>query len=116
MSGQNWLLPPLEEQQDGPYASALAALTKRSVTDRELCAYVQQCLNRCKGERAGLMHRALYVATACGRADVVRWLLCQTGCGGRSVPRHEETGCGLLHTSLYHGKINVTVTLLRLGN
>lgn len=89
------------------------SMSKRDVTDAELCAYFNQICFCCESVRDNLGRTALHLAASVGRANVVKWLLRrkQININARDL----ESGYTALHRSIFYGKINAAVALLHAG-
>ncbi|GJQ66288.1 hypothetical protein Trydic_g4335 [Trypoxylus dichotomus] len=89
------------------------SLTKRDVTDAELCAYFNQICFCCEAVRDTFGRTALHLAASVGRANVVKWLLRRKQININA--KDFESGYTALHRSIFYGKINAAVTLLKAG-
>lgn len=91
-----------------------ATLTKRQALDAELCAYLQQLCCSCESVKDPLGRTALHVAASCGRAEIVKWLLNNKHANINA--KDTESGYTPLHRSIFYGKIDVAVNLIKLGS
>lgn len=89
------------------------SLTKRDITDAELCAYFNQICFCCEAVRDTFGRTALHLAASVGRANVVKWLLKRKQININA--RDFESGYTALHRSIFYGKINAAVALLHAG-
>ncbi|KAJ8924361.1 hypothetical protein NQ315_007157 [Exocentrus adspersus] len=90
-----------------------AALSKRSISDFDLCAFLNYTCTRCESVRDSVGRTALHVAASCGRIEVVRWLVCNRHADIDA--KDKESGYTALHRSVFYGKIHVAVALIKLG-
>lgn len=90
-----------------------AALSKRSISDFDLCAFLNYTCMRCESVRDSAGRTALHVAASCGRIEVVKWLISSRHADIEAKDR--ESGYTALHRSIFYGKINVAVELIKLG-
>lgn len=90
-----------------------AAITKRSISDAELCAFLNYTCNRCESVIDSVGRTALHVAASCGRLNLVRWLVKNRHADIDIKDR--ESGYTALHRSIFYGKIHVAIELIKLG-
>lgn len=90
-----------------------AALSKRSISDFDLCAFLNYTCTRCESVRDSAGRTALHVAASCGRVEVVKWLVCSRHADIDA--KDKESGYTALHRSIFYGKIHVAVELIKLG-
>nr|CAI5845108.1 unnamed protein product [Callosobruchus analis] len=90
-----------------------ATLTKRGVSDSDLCSFLTYTCCRCESVVDSDGRTALHVAASCGRLGLVRWLV--KCCHADINSKDTESGYTPLHRSIFYGKINVTVELMKLG-
>ncbi|KAI4468430.1 btk-binding protein-related [Holotrichia oblita] len=90
-----------------------SSLTKRDITDAELCAYFNQICFCCEAVRDAFGRTTLHLAASVGRANVVKWLLKRKQININA--RDFESGYTALHRSIFYGKINAAVALLHAG-
>lgn len=91
----------------------ISVLTKRGVTDEELCSYLNwKCVN-CGLICDSFGRTALHFASACGRKKVVQWLVRNKG--AHINAKDLESGYSALHRSVFYGKINSAVSLIQLS-
>ncbi|CAH1965417.1 unnamed protein product [Acanthoscelides obtectus] len=90
-----------------------AAITKRGISDSDLCSFLAYTCCRCESVVDSDGRTALQVAASCGRLGIVRWLVkCRHA---EIIPRDIESGYTPLHRSIFYGKINVAIELMKLG-
>lgn len=89
------------------------AISKRCVTDTDLCSFLNFVCSRCESVVDSSGRTALHVAASCGRLNLVRWLVCNRHADIHA--KDKESGYTALHRSIFYGKIDVTVELLKLG-
>ncbi|CAH0551472.1 unnamed protein product [Brassicogethes aeneus] len=90
-----------------------AAISKRSISDAEICSYLNHICKNCEGVQDSAGRTALHVASSCGRLEVVRWLV-QSRHADLNA-RDKESGYTALQRSMFYGKIHVAVELIKLG-
>lgn len=90
-----------------------AALTKRQVLDSDLCGYLHHVCCSCESVKDEMGRTALHVAASCGRMDVVKWLIQMKHANINA--KDNESGYTPLHRSIFYGKLNVAVYLIKLG-
>lgn len=90
-----------------------AAITKRSVPDSDLASYLAYTCCCCQSVRDSTGKTALHISASCGRTDLVRWLVENRDANINA--RDKESGYTALHRSLFYGKIDVAVELVKLG-
>lgn len=90
-----------------------SAISKRGVSDRELCAFLNYTCCRCESVTDFSGRTALHVAASCGRLHLVKWLVCNRGADIDVKDR--ESGYTALHRSIFYGQIHVAVELVKLG-
>lgn len=90
-----------------------AAITKRCVSDSDLCAYFTHtcCSSESVWDSNG--RTALHMAASCGRTDLVRWLVDNRH--ANINVKDKESGYTALHRSIFYGKIDTAVELIKLG-
>ncbi|XP_017775512.1 PREDICTED: inhibitor of Bruton tyrosine kinase [Nicrophorus vespilloides] len=90
-----------------------SALTKHEVSDAELCSFLNKICDQC-GTSKDYDHRsALHVAASCGRTEVCKWLVCRKH--SKIDEKDTESGYTALHRSVFYGKIDTAVALIKLG-
>ncbi|KAB0803203.1 hypothetical protein PPYR_00173 [Photinus pyralis] len=89
------------------------ALTKRQPLDCHICAYLQLLCCRCESVKDRLGRTALHIAASCGRSNVIKWLLKVKHANINA--KDYESGYTPLHRSIFYGKIDVAVHLIKLG-
>lgn len=90
-----------------------AAISRRSVSDFDLCSYLTYVCTCCESVKDSVGRTALHVAASCGRVDLVRWLVQNRHASINA--KDDESGFTALHRSIFYGKINVAVELIKLG-
>ncbi|KAL3285870.1 hypothetical protein HHI36_000390 [Cryptolaemus montrouzieri] len=90
-----------------------AAITKRCISDLELCSYLNYICTNCESVKDSVGRTALHLAASCGRIELVRWLVKIRNANINL--KDEESGYTPLHRSLFYGKIHVAVELMKLG-
>ncbi|KAL1502111.1 hypothetical protein ABEB36_007304 [Hypothenemus hampei] len=93
--------------------SITASITKRAVTDSQLASYLSYICAHCESVKDLDGRTALHVASSCGRTDLVRWLVENRHSNINAKDR--ESGYTPLHRSIFYGKIDTTVELIKLG-
>ncbi|KAF5274038.1 hypothetical protein FQR65_LT04436 [Abscondita terminalis] len=88
-------------------------LTKRQVFDCDMCAYLQLLCSCCENVKDSMGRTALHIAASCGRLNVIKWLLKFKHANINAKDR--ESGYTPLHRSIFYGKINVAVHLIKMG-
>ncbi|ALC41431.1 CG8060 [Drosophila busckii] len=89
-----------------------AALTKRSIDDGNLAAFVAKTCANFSNIRDYLGRSAVHMSASVGRYRILEWLLNQ---GAYINERDFESGSSPLHRALYYGCIDCAVLLLRYG-
>ncbi|KAF5293017.1 hypothetical protein FQA39_LY13786 [Lamprigera yunnana] len=90
-----------------------ATITKRQVSDSDMCAYIQSLCGCCQDVKDNIGRTALHIAASCGRIHVIQWLI---KCKQANINiRDLESGYTPLHRSIFYGKINAFIYLTRLG-
>ncbi|KAG5881388.1 hypothetical protein JTB14_012005 [Gonioctena quinquepunctata] len=90
-----------------------SAISKRSISDIDLCSFLNFTCCRCESVLDSAGRTALHVAASCGRLSLVRWLVCKRHSDINAKDR--ESGYTALHRSIFYGKIHVAVELVKLG-
>lgn len=90
-----------------------SAISKRSVSDEDLCAFLNYTCCKCESVIDYEGRTALHVAASCGRLNLVRWLIVSRRADIDF--RDKESGYTALHRSIFYGQIHVTVELIKLG-
>lgn len=90
-----------------------ASLTKRSVSDKDLWCFLRQTCCCCDTVRDASGRTALHVAASCGRTEIVERLARRRH--HNVNVRDLESGYTALHRSVFYGKIDVAVCLMKLG-
>lgn len=90
-----------------------AAITKRSITDQDLCSFLNFICVCCETVRDASGRTALHMAASCGRTELVKWLVRNRHADINA--RDEESGYTALHRSIFYGKIDVAVELIKMG-
>ncbi|XP_074037168.1 inhibitor of Bruton tyrosine kinase isoform X2 [Leptinotarsa decemlineata] len=90
-----------------------AAISKRSVSNTDLCSFLNFVCCRCESVVDSAGRTALHVAASCGRVELVRWLVTSRHADINAKDR--ESGYTALHRSVFYGKIHVAVELVKLG-
>ncbi|XP_063932773.1 inhibitor of Bruton tyrosine kinase [Zophobas morio] len=90
-----------------------AAISRRSVSDNDLCSYLSYICTCCETVKDSVGRTALHVAASCGRIDLVRWLVQNRHSNINA--KDDESGFTALHRSIFYGKIDVAVELIKLG-
>ncbi|KAK4884719.1 hypothetical protein RN001_000990 [Aquatica leii] len=88
-------------------------LTKRQVLDCDICAYLKLLCSCCENVKDPMGRTALHIAASCGRLEVIKWLIKSRHANINAKDR--ESGYTPLHRSIFYGKINVSVHLIKLG-
>lgn len=91
-----------------------SAISKRGVSDTELCAFLNFTCCRCESVTDYSGRTALQVAASCGRLHLVRWLVCNRNADIDA--KDKESGYTALHRSIFYGQIHVAIELIKLGN
>lgn len=90
-----------------------SAITKRCVSESDLCAYFNYLCCCSESVRDACGRTALHVAASCGKTEIINWL-----CRSRHLninTKDLESSYTALHRSVFYGKINATVCLMKLG-
>ncbi|XP_025837638.1 inhibitor of Bruton tyrosine kinase [Agrilus planipennis] len=90
-----------------------AALTKREVTDYQLCAFLSKTCYCCGTVKDSLGRTSLHIAASCGRTNIVKWLINYKH--ANINVKDIESGYTPLHRSIYYGKIHTAISLLKMG-
>lgn len=90
-----------------------SVISKRGVTDVELCAYIRWRCASCGQVLDSMGRTALHFASSCGRTQLVKWLVRNRG--AQINVKDLESGYTALHRSVFYGKINTAVSLIQLG-
>lgn len=90
-----------------------SAISKRSVSDTDLCAFLSFTCCRCESVVDFSGRTALHVAASCGRLHLVKWLVCNRNAD--IDLKDKESGYTALHRSIFYGQIHVAVELVKLG-
>lgn len=91
-----------------------AALTKTDVSDEALIYYMLSVCQHFSTARDSAGRSALHMAASCGRSSMVTWLV--TYRNVKLEDKDMESGYTALHRSLFYGKINTAVALIKLGS
>lgn len=91
-----------------------AAITKRSVTDSDLCAYLTYMCCCCETVKDIEGRTALHIAASCGRTGLVKWLI-ENRHANINI-KDKESGYTALHRSMFYGKIDTVVELIKIGS
>ncbi|XP_023296811.2 inhibitor of Bruton tyrosine kinase [Lucilia cuprina] len=89
-----------------------SALTKRSIDDEKLAAYVAKACCNYADIVDDLGRSAVHVAASVDRYDILEWLLNQ---GSIISGRDFESGSSPLHRAIFYGCIDCAILLLRYG-
>uniref|UniRef100_A0A6P7F2T9 Inhibitor of Bruton tyrosine kinase n=1 Tax=Diabrotica virgifera virgifera TaxID=50390 RepID=A0A6P7F2T9_DIAVI len=89
------------------------AISKRSISDQDLCSFLNFVCSRCESVIDSSGRTALHVAASCGRLNLVRWLILNRHADIHAKDR--ESSYTALHRSIFYGKIDVAVELVKLG-
>lgn len=98
------------QQQHGNCITA--ALTKRSIDDHKLAAFIAKTCANFSNIRDYLGRSAVHMSASVARYKILEWLLNH---GAQLNERDYESGCTALHRALYYGCIDCAVLLLRYG-
>ncbi|XP_050296908.1 inhibitor of Bruton tyrosine kinase [Anthonomus grandis grandis] len=90
-----------------------AATTKRSISHTDLSSFFLYTCCCCESVMDSEGRNALHIAASCGRTDLVRWLVENRRANVNVKDR--ESGYTALHRSMFHGKIDTAVELIKLG-
>lgn len=90
-----------------------AALTKRCVSETDLCAYMNHICCCCDSIRDSCGRTPLHVAASCGKTEIIKWLAHHKNLNLNI--KDLESAYTALHRSIFYGKINVAVSLMKLG-
>ncbi|KAJ8976544.1 hypothetical protein NQ317_017952 [Molorchus minor] len=90
-----------------------AAISKRSISDIDLCAFLTYICMRCESVRDSAGRTAVHVAASCGRIELVKWLVRNRHADIDA--KDKESGYTALHRSIFYGKLHVAVELFKLG-
>lgn len=90
-----------------------SAISKRSVSDTDLCAFLSFTCCRCESVVDFSGRTALHVAASCGRLHLVQWLVCNRNAD--IDVKDKESGYTALHRSVFYGQIHIAVELVKLG-
>ncbi|CAG9821108.1 unnamed protein product [Phaedon cochleariae] len=90
-----------------------AAISKRSISDYDLCSFLNFLCSRCESVVDSVGRTALQVAASCGRLELVKWLIHSRHADINLKDR--ESGYTALHRSIFYGKMDVAVELIKLG-
>lgn len=101
-----------KSKQHGDEISSV--ITKRGVTDAELCAYLNWRCGNCKNVCDSAGRTALHFAASCGRKKLLQWLVRNKK--AQINLKDQESGYTPLHRSVFYGKINAAIALIQLGN
>ncbi|XP_022911111.2 inhibitor of Bruton tyrosine kinase [Onthophagus taurus] len=99
-----------KSKQHGDKITAL--LTKRGLTDAQICSYMNQICYNCENVRDNDGRTSLHMAVSVGRKDVVQWLIRRKS---NLNVRDTESSYTPLHRSIYYGNIHGVITLLQNG-
>ncbi|XP_052871449.1 inhibitor of Bruton tyrosine kinase-like, partial [Anopheles cruzii] len=89
-----------------------AALTKRSVPDKQLAAFVAKTCRNFANVLDEYGRTALHMAASVGRDVLVEWLINQ---GANIAQKDTESGHTALHRALYYGSVAAAVRLVKHG-
>lgn len=90
-----------------------ASLTKRCVSEADLWCFLNFICCCYESVKDSSARTALHVAASCGKTEIIKWL-----CEYRRFninARDAESGYTALHRSVFYGKIDATVCLMKLG-
>lgn len=90
-----------------------ASLTKGCVSEADLCCFINYVCCCCESVKDSFARTALHVAASCGKIEVIKWL-----CKHKNLninARDVESGYTALHRSIFYGKLNAAVCLMKLG-
>lgn len=90
-----------------------AAITKRSISDRDLCSFLNFTCVCCESILDSGGRTALHMAASCGRTELVQWLVRNRHADINA--RDKESGLTALHRSIFYGKIDVAIELIKMG-
>lgn len=89
------------------------AISKRGISDTNLCSFLNYTCSRCETVLDSSGRTALHVAASCGRLNLVRWLVRNRHADINIKDR--ESGYTALHRSIFYGKLDIAVELIKLG-
>uniref|UniRef100_A0A2M4AFK3 BTB domain-containing protein n=2 Tax=Anopheles triannulatus TaxID=58253 RepID=A0A2M4AFK3_9DIPT len=89
-----------------------AALTKRSVSDEQLAAYIAKTCRNFANILDEYGRSALHMAASVGRYAIVEWLINQ---GASITQKDTESGHTALHRAAYYGSVGAAVLLVKYG-
>ncbi|XP_053664710.1 inhibitor of Bruton tyrosine kinase [Anopheles marshallii] len=89
-----------------------AALTKRSISDELLAAYIAKTCRNFAHVVDEYGRSALHMAASVGRSAIVEWLINQGAC---LTQKDLESGHTALHRAMYYGSIGSAVVLVKHG-
>ncbi|XP_060529154.1 inhibitor of Bruton tyrosine kinase isoform X4 [Cylas formicarius] len=90
-----------------------SAVTKKAVRDQDLCVYLNYVCCCCESVRDTQGRTALHVAASCGRVNLLQWLVQKRLANVNT--RDVESGYTPLHRSIFYGKLETAVQLLKMG-
>ncbi|KAH8253689.1 hypothetical protein KR032_006546 [Drosophila birchii] len=92
--------------------SITAALTKRSIDNQKLAAFIFKTCGNFANILDDLGRSAVHMSASTGRYEILEWLLNQ---GAYINGQDYESGSSPLHRALYYGSLDCAVLLLRYG-
>lgn len=90
-----------------------ASLTKRCVPEADLWCFIKYVCCCCESVKDSSGRTALHVAASCGKTEIIQRL-----CKHKHInlnARDLESGYTPLHRSIFYGKIDAAVSLMKLG-
>lgn len=90
-----------------------ASLTKRCVTEADLWCFINFICYCCESVKDSSGRTALHVAASCGKTEIIKYL-CEHKHLNLNM-RDLESGYTALHRSIFYGKIDAAVCLMKLG-
>lgn len=90
-----------------------ASLTKRCVSEADLWCFSNVVCCCCETVKDSSGRTALHTAASCGKTEIVKWLTDRKHCNINA--RDAESGYTALHRSVFYGKIDSAVCLMKQG-
>lgn len=90
-----------------------ASLTKRCVSEADLCCYINFICSCCETVKDSCGRTALHTAASCGKTEIIKWL-CEHKHPNINA-KDAESGYTALHRSIFYGKIDSAVCLIKQG-